>query len=246
MEHESNAINNVLYLTEPKKSFEDIYARIREKEERWLTDDIVKMLPKVPIEHPHYNEWKKRIFSLERIIKILENSDSIKILEVGCGNGWFANTLVELEFEVDAVDVGKQELEQAARCFQHESLKFICCDDLSLLENSAYDIIIFNASLHYFDTTKKFWKILYDKLRANGKIFIMDSKIYSENEVSSAQLRTENYFNQLNEPEAAKYYRHLTWNKLPKHQILYSPRKIGRLLNKHQSPFPMIQINKDS
>lgn len=246
MEHESNEINNVFYLTEPKQGFEEIYALVRDKEERWLSDDIVKALPIVPVQHPHYKEWKKRVYSLKKILEILKKSNPLKILEIGCGNGWFANTLVQSGFTVDALDVGKEELEQAARCFQDYNLRFICCDDLSLLDNSAYDVIVFNASLHYFDTSKSFWNVLNSKLRDNGKIVIMDSHFYSEKEVLSAKHRTENYFNQLNVPEAASYYKHLTWARLPKHEILYSPSKIGRLLNKHQSPFPIIQINEDA
>jgi SAM-dependent methyltransferase len=246
MEHEANEINSVLYLTEPKQGFEEIYARVRDKEERWLSDDVVKNLPNLPAYHPHQQEWKKRIYSLKKILEILKKSNPIKILEVGCGNGWFANTLVKSGFTIDALDVGKEELEQAARCFQDDNLRFICCDDLSLLDDSAYDVIVFNASLHYFDTSKSFWNLLNSKLQNEGGIFIMDSQFYNEHDIVSAKHRTENYFNQLNEPDAASYYKHLTWGKLPNHKILYSPSKIGRLLNSNQSPFPIIQINKDA
>ncbi|PHR49675.1 MAG: hypothetical protein COA32_00670 [Fluviicola sp.] len=245
MEHEANEINNVFYLTEPKKDFEAIYSRVREKEERWLSDEIVMSLPNVLVQHPHYKEWKKRIHSLKKILEILKKTNKLKILEIGCGNGWFANTLVNFGFKVDAVDVGKEELEQAARCFQHDDLRFICCDDLSLLEDSVYDSIIFNASLHYFNLSESFWTLLNSKLQNKGEIFIMDSHFYNDNEVVSAKQRTEIYFNQLNEPEAASYYRHLTWGELPKHKVIYSPSKIGRLFNPDQSPFSIIQVYKE-
>lgn len=246
MEHEASEVNNVLYLTEPKQEFEEVYARVRSKEERWLSDEMVSELPMVPANHPHQKEWKKRVYSLKKILEILKKSNQSKVLEIGCGNGWFANALVKTGFSVDALDVGREELEQAARCFKDDNLKFICCDDLSLLDDSAYDIILFNASLHYFDLSQSFWSLLYSKLRNDGKIYIMDSHFYNENDVVSAKSRTENYFNQLNEPKAASYYKHLTWGKLPKHKILYSPTKIGRLFNPNQSPFPIIQINKDA
>ena len=207
---------------------------------------MVSKLPNLPANHPHQKEWKKRIHSLKKIIEILKKSNTRRILEIGCGNGWFANTLVNSGFTVDALDVGKEELEQAARCFKDENLRFICCDDLSLLDDSAYDVIIFNASLHYFDISNDFWTLLKSKLQNNGRIFIMDSHFYNEADVSSAKQRTENYFDQLNEPDAASYYKHLTLGKLPEYKKLYSPTKIGRLLNSNQSPFPIIQINKES
>lgn len=245
MEHEANAVNNVLYLTEPKQEFEEVYARVRSKEERWLSDEMVRELPNLSAQNLHQKEWKKRAHSLKKILKILKQTNKLKLLEIGCGNGWFANALVKSGFTVDAVDVGKQELEQAARCFQDDNLKFICCDDLSLLDDSAYDAIIFNASLHYFNLSKSFWKLMGSKLQKKGDIFIMDSRFYKYHEVDSAKQRTENYFNQLNEPEAASYYKHLTWGVLPTHKVIYSPSKIGRLFNPNQSPFPIIQINKE-
>lgn len=246
MEYEKNDVNNVFYFTEPLHEFEEIYVRVRTKEERWLSDDLVRTLPIIPNGHPHEKEWKKRAHSLNKIRKILKNSGSVKILEIGCGNGWFSNKLVQSGFHVDALDVNSEELEQAARCFKNNQLRFICCNDLSILDNSAYDTILFNASLQYFDLTRSFWDLLNLKLQENGKFFIMDSPIYDEREVILAKHRSEEYFNQLNEPDAFSYYKHLTWSKLPKHKVVYSPSKLKRLFNSNQSPFPIIQINKDS
>lgn len=246
MEHEKNEVNNVLYLTEPTQEFEEVYARVRTKENRWLSDDLVKGLPIVPNGHPHEKEWKKRVYSLNKILEILKKAGSLRILEIGCGNGWFSNKLVESGLQVDAVDIGKEELEQAARCFKSDQLRFICCNNLSLLDNSTYDTILFNASIQYFGLTRSFWELLNSKLQENGKIFIMDSPIYNENEVISAKYRSEEYFNQLNEPDASSYYKHLTWSNIPKHKALYSPSKLKRLFNSNQSPFPIIQINKGS
>lgn len=245
MEHATNEIMGVYFLTPPKVEFEEVYARVRTKENRFLSDDLVKMLPVLPNGHPLENEWKKRAFSLRLFRRILEKSNSTHVLEIGCGNGWFANHIAELGYRVDALDVGKIELEQAVRCFQNEKLRFFCCDDLSLLENEGYETIVFNGSLHYFNLNKEFWTTLHKKLKESGRIFIIDTPIYEKKDVLTAKKRTKDYFHRLNEPKAASYYHHLTWEQLPSFRILYSPSILGRLFSKHSSPFPILQINKE-
>lgn len=245
MEYEEKQEKGVIYLTDPNPSFEEIYARVRNKEKRWLSDDLVKQLPYLAADHVHYQEWQKRSKSLKRIIKILKSEKTTHLLEVGCGNGWCANQLISMVNQLDALDVVKEELEQAARCFKNEKIRFICCNDLSLLENGKYDVILFNASIQYFELSEMFWSTLFQKLQPKGKIIIMDSPIYSDLDAYSAKKRTEAYFEQLNEIDASMYYKQITWNNLPEYEIVFKPLKIGKLLNINQSPFPIIQLTKE-
>jgi len=246
MEHEAKPLKTVKYMTHPSNDFEEVYMRVREKENRWLSDELVKQLPFLPSSHPHCREWKKRADSLKRIQKKLKKLGKIgNLLEIGCGNGWFAHQLIHCASEIDAIDIGRNELEQAARCFQNQQLQFICCDNLSLLDNEKYDIIIFNASLQYFDLTEILWSIISKKLTATGKIIVMDSPIYDEQQLAFAQKRTHNYFENLNESLASSYYKHLTWSKLPQHQVLFKPSIFGKLFNFTQSPFPILEISKN-
>jgi ubiquinone/menaquinone biosynthesis C-methylase UbiE len=235
--------NGVIYLTAPKKEFERDYTAVRQKENRLLTDELVKTLPFVQY-GPHVNEWKKRLDTLERLSPFIRQLDHKTILEVGCGNGWFSKMLVKKNNTVIGLDVGKQELEQAARCFPNENLHFVCCTDLNLLPDFAFDCIVFNASIQYFDTSESWWDMIFKKVKKGGEIHLIDSPFYDKKEVLAAKERSKIYFKQLNEDQAHTYYFHHTWNELPAtREILYLPRKWKRLFHKHASPFPWIRIN---
>lgn len=235
--------NGVIYLTNPKMDFEMNYTAVRQKENRLLSDDLVKTLPFVK-EGPHVQEWRKRIDTLNRMKPFLAQLAHKTILEIGCGNGWFSNLLVNNNNTVIGLDVGKIELEQAARCFQKHNLHFVCCSDLSMLPQNEFDCIIFNASIQYFDLTETWWEMLFQKVKKAGEIHIIDSPFYDDNEVQAAKIRSEKYFEQLNEKQAQLYYFHHRWSELPrKFDVLYKKRKTTRFFNKNASPFPWIRIN---
>lgn len=233
----------VIFLTTPKMDFEMNYTAVRQKENRLLTDDIVKTLPFVK-EGPHVQEWRKRVDTLNRMKPFLAQLAHKTILEIGCGNGWFSNLLVKNNNTVIGLDVGKIELEQAARCFQKHNLHFVCCSDLSLLPQIEFDYIIFNASIQYFDLTETWWEMLIQKVKKGGEIHVIDSPFYNDDEVESAKERSRTYFEQLNESQAHSYYFHHSWSALPpSHELMYQPSRWKRIFNKNASPFPWIRIN---
>lgn len=233
----------VIFLTTPKMDFEMNYTAVRQKENRLLTDDIVKTLPFVK-EGPHVQEWRKRVDTLNRMTPFVNQLDHKTILEIGCGNGWFSNLLVKCNNTVIGLDVGKGELEQAARCFQKDNLHFVCCTDLHLLPENEFDCIVFNASLQYFDLSPSWWEMIYKKVKKGGEIHVIDSPFYNDDEVESAKERSKTYFEQLNENQAHSYYFHHSWSALPpSHELLYQPSRWKRLFNKNASPFPWIRIN---
>lgn len=233
----------VVYLTAPKLDFEHEYIAVRQKENRLLTDETVKILPFLK-EGPHLQEWHKRVDTLNRIKPFLNQLDHKTILEIGCGNGWFSNLLVKGNNTVIGLDVGKDELEQAARCFQNENLNFVCCTDLNLLPKNEFDCVIFNASIQYFDLTSSWWEMIVNLVKKGGEIHVIDSPFYSETEIEAAKERSKKYFELLNEKQAHSYYFHHTWSELPSNsEILYKPQKMKRFFNKKASPFPWIRIN---
>src|SRR5688572_18830814 len=76
--------------------FEKLYLQVRKAEQRLYSDDEVKSLPGIFSSHPHIEEWKQRKVSCERIIKYLDKKQKpLKILEIGCGNGWFSAQLAK-------------------------------------------------------------------------------------------------------------------------------------------------------
>ncbi len=242
MEQESwltNKQNGVHYLTAPLSQFEAAYSTVRTLENRLLSDDEVVRLPH---SSSRPMEWEKRTWTLKRFENFLQKTKRNRVLDIGCGNGWFTQRLCHFSKEVYGLDVGQYELEQAARCFQAPT--FICCSDWSLLPAHSFDLITFNGSLQYFQLNEEFWQSLFRLLTPNGIIHVLDTPIYTQAEVSKAKGRSLEYFTQLGVPNASDYYQHLTWSEFPSKQLTvhYQPSGLLNRLNHKRSPFPWVSI----
>lgn len=115
--------NGVHFLSELQEQFSTIYLDVRDKEERLYTDEVTAQLPYVSKSQPYYKEWNMRQKSTKRVKSyLIKKSRPLKILDLGCGNGWFSNQLSEIpNTEVYGIDVNDVELEQAARLFKKDT-----------------------------------------------------------------------------------------------------------------------------
>lgn len=235
--------HSVTYLTEPLKEFEEEYKNVRKKEGRWLTDDEVKSLPDVRAEHPLAQEWRMRKWMLMQFSDYLADKKPKNVLDIGCGNGWMTNRLSRYCAKITGLDVGEEELEQAARCFGSEVVNFVCSTDWSLLPKNHFDIIYFAGSLHYFEPDKEFWEEIMRMLTPKGEIHILETSFYSEQEIGLAKMRTDDYYKRMN--ANVNYYKHLHWEVLPENRdFMYRPGILQRFF-RGRSPFPWIRIRKE-
>lgn len=236
----------VYYLTPPKAPFEAEYLAVRKKEDRVPTDDLVRKLPFVPSSHPHFREWQLRSDTLTRFQTFLRKLPQRHILDIGCGNGWFSYQMSQCGHSITGLDVGKTELEQAARCFSGEQIRFICCNAWNLLPEAEFDLITFNASIQYFELTPDFWNSLYRLLKPGGEIHILDSPFYLPEELNAARKRSTEYFLHMQQPNAQLYYFHPLFQQLPESKrILYRPNKWLRKVLRNRSPFFWISVSKE-
>ncbi|MEM7040551.1 MAG: class I SAM-dependent methyltransferase, partial [Bacteroidota bacterium] len=114
--------------------FAKAYHALRTKEGRMYTDDVLAKLPNVPQDHALYREWMARKDSLVQLMNYLfAQGRPLRILDLGCGNGWFSRHLANLPgAEVLGVDVGAEELAQAERVFgKVKNLRFAEADIFS-------------------------------------------------------------------------------------------------------------------
>lgn len=237
-----NPTVKVQYLTPPLETFETAYKKVRDAEGRWLTDDEVKRLPNIEKNHPLEKEWQKRAWMLEKFTVYLEKKKPARILDIGCGNGWLTNRASNYANETLGIDVGKEELEQAARCFGSKTLQFGCCSDWSLLPTAHFDIVYFSGSFHYFQPDAAFWSLLKSLLTPDGEIHILETQFYTPEEAQKAKQRSAAYFEKLG--ANVNYYQHLSWDQLPaNYEILHRPDFRNKLF-KTRSPFPWIRIRK--
>jgi len=239
----------------PRSSyFEKAYLGVRQKEYRLYEDKIVANLPNIPVNYSLYREWQARKASSKALQKILQKENFKKVLELGCGNGWFSHQLANaLGTDTLGIDVNEKELLQAARVFRHTAnLNFLYADIMQVQLPDFFDCIILNSSLQYFSDISKLFETLFSKLRPGGKIYIADSPIYqSTADADLAKQRSMKYFSGMGSEAMGNNYFHHTFDKLKNFEpeLVFNEKtlfaKMQRLISPSSIPiFPIISITK--
>ena len=231
----------------------ELYLRLREREGRLYSDDIVASLPRIPAGDRFAAEWRGRAKSASRLNRYLSaRPEPLSILELGCGNGWLSNLLSKAGHTVLGMDQNRHELKQAARVFCGSShLSFLEADIFSSPFISArFDVIVLASVLQYFQDAPGLISVLRNYLSRAGEIHILDTPLYMDHELDAAILRTEQYYSSQGFPEMTSHYFHHRASDLQvlHPRILYQPRsrtlRLKRLLGQDDSPFPWLMIKK--
>jgi ubiquinone/menaquinone biosynthesis C-methylase UbiE len=231
----------------PDTAFEDLYIDVRRKEKRVLTDCQLMFLPDIEASNFYYKEWQIRKRSSQKLITYLAKKNKpLKILEIGCGNGWLTSKLAAVpNANVIGLDINQVEINQAKRVFKKQNLEFIGdAFKPGMFKETKFDVILFAASIQYFKSLKDILESALTCLAENGEIHIIDSHFYKPVEVGSAIRRTENYYANLGYPEMAAYYFHHTLNDLKQfnYKVLINPRHVFNKISKKEL-FYWIVIN---
>lgn len=242
-------MQKVTYLTAKKEAFSDSYIAIRSKENRVLTDDEVRQLPYTAASNPNANEWKVRQHSSKRFLDYLSNKkDSLHVLDIGCGNGWFSHLMSQIpNTTVVGLDINAIELEQAATVFDAPNLTFVYGDIFEIITfQNQFHIITLNACVQYFPNFDTLIHRLKTFLLPHGEIHIIDSPFYTIENLADAQKRSIAYYTNLGFPEMANYYYHHSIEAISEFDILYQPpkNKISKWLSVDYSPFMWLKYSK--
>jgi len=139
------------------------------KENNW--DEIYsskKNLKKLPWVRTTIPLWFKEIVDSEWILPS-------KTLDLGCGNGYFANYLSKKGFNVTGIDVSKEIIKFAKLSYKDKNLKFKVSDVFSKdLLNEKYEFILDIGLFHNIlpEKRKDYSKRLSSLLLNKGKVFI--------------------------------------------------------------------------
>ena len=233
----------------------DLYLRVREKEGRLYSDDVVAHLPFVSDGHPLANEWRARSTSTSRLTRYLSAKPKpLSILDLGCGNGWLSNQLSRSGQHVTGADQNVYELKQAARVFAaHPNLSFLDVDIFSApFAPETFDVIILASVIQYFPDLPALLNELSYYLKPQGEIHIIDSPLYTDGEITNAIQRSGQYYSSLGFPEMAEQYFHHCASDINGFDAkwLYRPSPgalhLKRLLRSFDSPFPWVVIGKQT
>lgn len=233
--------------------FEDAYIPLRRKENRVYEINEVRALPLISKNSSYFSEWKIRQKSIQRVVNNLtEKTKPLNMLEIGCGNGWFSNTLSAIKNStIIGLDVNLFELRQASQAFgEVPNLSFIHADLFAeIFIRRSFDVIVLAASIQYFPDLSQLFSRLFELLSKDGEIHILDSPIYKSNQIDSAKERSVECFTSIGSPEMKKYYFHHSIDVLRKYnlKIMYNPQLthnhiLRKFIFKNLSPFPWIKI----
>ena len=227
--------------------FEDLYLAVRRCEKRIYSDEQLLRLPDIDPVHIHADEWKVRKRSAIRLIGYLQKKHrSLRILEVGCGNGWLSAKLAGIPGSyVAGLDINQTEIAQANRVFVKDNLEFIYDTfNEDTFEDEKFDVIVFAASLQYFQSAQKTLELALSLLQEGGEIHIIDTHFYKPEELSRADERSRSYYRSLGFPQMADHYFHHSIDTISglNYHILLNPDSMLSLLAK-RGPFHWITLN---
>lgn len=93
-----------------------------------------------------------------------------KVLDVGCGTGYFAHKIAKKGAIVLGIDYADEAILIAKKKYQHKNLEFKKLDVKDIAEK--YDIITSLGTFEHLDSPFKILKKMRDHLKNNGKIIL--------------------------------------------------------------------------
>ncbi|HRH70867.1 MAG TPA: class I SAM-dependent methyltransferase [Flavobacteriales bacterium] len=240
--------NGVHLLCDPKP-FEKLYEIVRTKEDRILSDEQVLLLPD-GTGLWNAKEWSIRSHSAGRLVHALSRrGGDLRILDVGCGNGWLSALLQRNGHRVLGIDAFTTELEQAARVFRHGPVFARADLFTSPLPEHSFDAVLFAASIQYFADPIAAIQRARHLLAPGGEVHVMDSILYSSKAGTLAAVeRSRAYYQDIGVPGMTdQYHAHEldTIRSAGNSRILAAPSGMDRTLarfGRTVSPFTHVVV----
>ncbi|MFQ5964304.1 MAG: class I SAM-dependent methyltransferase [Candidatus Scalinduaceae bacterium] len=113
--------------------------------------------------------WARRVKMLTSHIK-----PDMKVLEIGCGTGYFTNEIVKTKAEIVAIDISPDLLETAQKEITAENVTFKIENAYKLsFDDNTFDTVIGSSVLHHLKLEDAL-RELYRVLKPDGTIFFTE------------------------------------------------------------------------
>lgn len=108
------------------------------------------------------------------LIRLLGNVKGKKVLDIGCGNGFFSSMVAEKGAEVVGFDVSKKQIELAIENEKKMKLgmNFFCSDQFKFSYKDKFDLAFSNMVIFYaadFKELVQFFRCAFNSLKDKGK-----------------------------------------------------------------------------
>ena len=127
--------------------------------------------------------------SVERMIQISKNiksskSENIKVLDLGCGNGWMSKKLLKTFDNIDymGIDGSVNMIKKAKSNYPNE--EYLCVDINNWIPSNLFNLVISMEVLYYLDNPMEFLENLYLKGMADKGLITIGMDHYKENKSS--------------------------------------------------------------
>jgi SAM-dependent methyltransferase len=168
------------------EAFLQDYETIRTAEGRGSTNpEYYRALPFADLSGQHSADWQLRARSynifVEQILKPIERRNSgLKILDLGAGNAWLSYRMALRRHQPAAVDLRTGELDGLGAICQYDLALLALQADFDWLPfpPAAFDLVVFNAALHY---STGYTATLQEALRVlnpEGRLVVLDTPLY--------------------------------------------------------------------
>ena len=248
----------------PSVDFRQEYAHHRASEGRAVRGDQLRSLPYLA-EGALARQWAVRARSFDtfvnRVLKPISSAGPLDLLDLGAGNGWLCHRVAAYGHRAIAIDIRDDEVDGlgaaadllagAAPRFQRVKASF---DSLPFDENR-FDLVIFNASLHYAIDLHRVLLEASRVTRSGGFVAVLDSPFYrcdqdgrdmvaekvarghSRFGASAGVLLTQNFIEYLTSERLATAQPALFWTR---HRVIYplwyELRPLFARLNRRRKP----------
>lgn len=172
-----------------RRTFLEQYAVIRRAEGRGSNDpEYYRALPSRDLSGKNTAQWAIRSRSFQHfertVLQDIERSRKrpLRILDLGAGNGWMSNHLLQRGHRPVAVDIFTDPLDGLGALRHYETVPDGVAAEFNVLpfRDETIDVAIFNSSLHYSSDYRRTLREIQRCLRKDGRLIVIDSPVYSQ------------------------------------------------------------------
>lgn len=232
--------------------FRDAYADLRAREGRGRGGDAeLRALPYVS-DGPLARQWRVRARTFDafvaRVVAPLERERArpLRILDLGAGNGWLSARMISrghrpvaLDIRIDSVD-GLGAAGPYARIVERMFSRVAASFERLPLRPRIFDLIVFDASLHYASDLTIALAEAVRVLAPHGRVAILDSPFYRRAESGEAMAREKKESTRRDFPDLAGALLAVpAIEYLTPDQLNAVARGIGLSFHRHRVRYPL-------
>jgi SAM-dependent methyltransferase len=184
-----------------RRRFREEYAAYRASEGRGHSAVDARTLPYVT-EGALVRQWAVRARSFEtfqrRVFRPAQRradvyaTGALRVLDLGAGNGWLAHRATLAGAEALALDVRDDCVDGLGAAPRESSIaRVVASFEAIPLRDASFDVVVFNASLHYAEDLARALREARRVVRPAGRVVVLDSPFYGSTEHGEAMLRAK-------------------------------------------------------